>query len=88
MQLTSVKGGACDPDWPPDGAKIVFTGFDGKNSDGGNVTHISPGYAAHWSPDESKLVFIGWAGKGNSQEYPSRLPLRTVMRRKWQFAEI
>lgn len=63
--LTAVPGGACFPDWSPDGKHIAFTGFGGKqpelyvmDSDGQNAVAITPGYAPRWSPDGKVLLFL------------------------------
>ncbi len=73
--LTAVPGGACFPDWSPDGQHIAFTGFGGKqpqlyvmDSDGQNVAAVTPGYAPRWSPDGKVLLYLR----------PATFPSRTI----------
>jgi TolB protein len=58
-----------DPDWSPDGSKIVFErdyqGYDFQatvvimNADGSNVNSLFPGNDPAWSPDGTKIVYTG-----------------------------
>ncbi len=68
-ELTHVKGGACDPDWSPDGEKLAITTYGSRqptiavlSRDGDNVTPITEGQQARWSPDGKQLAFCRAVG--------------------------
>jgi PKD repeat protein len=68
VQLTSEPGSDYDPAWSPDGARILFvtsrydfTELAVMNSDGSDVTRVSPGIPADtpsWSPDGTHIAFV------------------------------
>jgi len=75
-QLTKVKGGACDPQWSPDGRRIAFTAYKGErgaiyitDKNGDNATQITEGFVPRWSPDGTRIIFFrnseGQASKGS-----------------------
>ncbi len=64
IPLTKLKGGACLPDWSPDGQRLALTAYGGgtplilvMDKKGQNVTQVSAGYGARWSPDGKRFVF-------------------------------
>jgi TolB protein len=74
-QITNLQdGGACNPEWSPDGEKIAFTVFNGKtrtiyvsDKNGNNTTRVIEGVAAHWSPDGTRIVFSRYPEEHNSK---------------------
>ena len=86
MQLTKLEGGACLPDWSPDGQRLVFTAdYDAKTTTifvmdrtGQNVTRITTGYGARWSPDGKKLSFVA-APSLEVRVVPYGLRIRTAL---------
>jgi Tol biopolymer transport system component len=73
IQLTEMTGGACQPDWSPDGAQIVFVSPCSGNEetyadstlwlirvDGTGLQQLSDGpgdYDPAWSPDGTRIAF-------------------------------
>ena len=70
--IAYTRNACTHPSWSPDGNKILFENFYAiwmMNSDGGNLTLLSPegtvdSYPS-WSPDGSKVVFISSKSKNN-----------------------
>jgi Tol biopolymer transport system component len=65
VQLTNSKGGACLPDWSPDGERMLFTALGGKtprigvmSKNGDNATEVIAGGGARWSPSGKQFVFL------------------------------
>jgi hypothetical protein len=65
VNLTNTSANERDPNWSPDGSKIVFKdgtrGFFVMNADGSGVTDLgdgpTPDYWPAWSPDGTKIAF-------------------------------
>lgn len=68
-QLTTTAVNASDPDWEPDGSRLVFADQGDLwlvGSHGSNLTRLTSGPAYDsspvWSPDGSRLAFTRWNG--------------------------
>jgi Tol biopolymer transport system component len=73
--------GDSDPEWSPDGTKILFTAHSSNgysnisvvNSDGTNPIQLTPGffgdYMPSWSPDGSHITFINYRDSGYGEIY-------------------
>ena len=65
VNLTNTSATEHDPNWSPDGSKIVFKdgtrGFFVMNADGSGVTDLgsgpTPDFYPAWSPDGTKIAF-------------------------------
>ncbi len=67
--LARADGGACDPDWSPDGKNLAVTiGYSTKptiaviEKDGENLTRIADGEHPRWSPNGKQLAFCRSVG--------------------------
>ena len=64
VQITFLDDLIADPDWNPDGSKVVFC-IKGEesptlhliNADGSGLTEIGPGFDPSWSPVEDKIAY-------------------------------
>ena len=74
QRLTFIEGGACQPEWSPDGTQLAYISpclenkniyFDSKlylmNADGSGITEIQTGVGSFdpaWSPDGGSLLYV------------------------------
>ncbi len=74
--------GDSDPDWSPDGTKILFTGRSSVNGsldiyvvnpNGTNqtqlTTHVTQDYMPSWLPDGSRIMFVSFRDNGFGEIY-------------------
>jgi len=64
VQITFLDDLIADPDWSPDGTKIIFCNKGGGaptlhliNADGSGLKEIGPGFDPSWSPIEDKIAY-------------------------------
>ncbi|KAA6459791.1 hypothetical protein DYQ86_16925 [Acidobacteria bacterium AB60] len=59
-RLSRGDGGACYPEWSPNGKEIAFTSSNDRiaviGQDGSNLRQLGNGGLAHWSPDGKQLL--------------------------------